>query len=231
MEYLFLVYTKLTEGQGFMVQIVLSPAVIAWLNLLLLNIVGALSWYLYILSAMPAHRAEKHGEKAWEDAKRFRAVSGILLFVIVVQMILWLWFPIPGLTVPVHPNPLVPVIIGILIAIPLTAILVKGVMDAGRETMEPSKETRMYGGIYNYIRHPQMVGELPWFVILALFLNSLFLVVYAIVFIGISFPIIVYYEEKDLVKRFGEPYRDYQQRTGAIIPKFWKRRKDQAQTL
>jgi len=211
-----------------MVQIVLASALIAWMNFLLLNIVGVLSWYFYILSAMPAHRAEKHGDKAWEDAKRFRAVSGVLLVVIVVQMVLWLWFPIPELTMPVHPNPFVPMIVGLIFAIPLTTILVKGVKDAGSETMTPSQETQMYGGIYNYIRHPQMVGELPWFVIIALFLNSLFLVAYAIIFIVISFPIIIYYEEKDLVKRFGEPYREYQQRTGAIIPKFRKRQKKQA---
>ena len=33
--------------------------------------------------------------------------------------------------------------------------------DAGSESLHPSKETVMYGGIYNYIRHPQALGEFP----------------------------------------------------------------------
>ena len=33
----------------------------------------------------------------------------------------------------------------------------------------------------------------------------------------------IYYEEKDLVRRFGDSYREYQKRTGALFPKFWKK--------
>ncbi|MHA1384825.1 MAG: hypothetical protein ACTSR3_13830 [Candidatus Helarchaeota archaeon] len=39
-----------------------------------------------------------------------------------------------------------------------------------------------------------------------------------------SLGIIIYYEEKDLVKRFGKAYIEYQHNTGAIFPKFWKKK-------
>jgi len=100
-----------------------------------------------------------------------------------------------------------------------TPIWIKGAIDAGKEAMEPSQSTEMFGGIYNYIRHPQTVGEMPWFVIIALFMNSLFLTIWAIIMIIIVTPIIIHYEEKDLIKRFGDEYREYQKRTGAVIPK------------
>ena len=168
---------------------------------------------------MPAHLEEKVGEKAWKDCKRFRSYSTVILSILVIQIFLWVWFPIPGLTIIVHPNPLIPILLGAILAIPLTAILMQGIRDAGKETMSPSQDTELFGGIYKHIRHPQMVGELPWFIIIALFLNSLFLVLYSIFALLISFPIIIHYEEKDLVKRFGAQYVEYRKRTGCIFPK------------
>jgi protein-S-isoprenylcysteine O-methyltransferase Ste14 len=196
-----------------------STVVIAWSNFLLINVFTILAWYFYIKSVMPAHREEKVGKKAWRDCKRFRGFSAVLLFILVIQMILWVWFPIPGLTMIVHPNPLIPILLGVVIAIPLTAILMQGIRNAGKETMSPSLDTELFGGIYKYIRHPQMVGELPWFIIIALFLNSFFLVLYSVLVLLISFPIIIYFEEKDLVKRFGDRYVEYRKRTGCVFPK------------
>jgi protein-S-isoprenylcysteine O-methyltransferase Ste14 len=202
-----------------MTHILPFTVIISWSNFLLINIFTILAWYFYIKSAMPAHREEKIGEKAWNDCKRFRRFSAVFLSILVIQMILWAWFPIPELTIIVHPNPLIPILLGFIIATPLTAILIQGIRDAGKETMSPSQNTELFGGIYNYIRHPQMVGELPWFIIIALFLNSLFLVSYSIFVLMISFPIIIHYEEKDLVIRFGAEYIEYRKRTGCIFPK------------
>jgi len=202
-----------------MTHIIPFTAIISWSNFLLINIFTILAWYFYIKSAMPAHLEEKVGENAWNDCKRFRRFSAFFLSILVIQMILWAWFPIPGLTIIVHPNPLIPILLGVIIATPLTAILMQGIRDAGKETMSPSQDTEMFRGIYKYIRHPQMVGELPWFIIIALFLNSLFLISYSIFVLMIIFPIIIHYEEKDLVKRFGAEYIEYRKRTGCIFPK------------
>ncbi|MFX1582511.1 MAG: methyltransferase family protein [Promethearchaeota archaeon] len=200
-------------------------SIISWMNFLILNLVTVLCWWLYIRSVQPYTRAQRFGESAWKTAKRDRALSGILMSILTVNMILWLWFPIPELAWVVHPNWLISILIGIILAIIFTPIWIKGIKDAGRETMEPSPSTELYGGIYNHIRHPQAVGEMPWFVIIPLFLNSLFLVIWATVMILIVSPAIIYYEEKDLITRFGDKYREYQQRTGAIFPKLRKRKK------
>ena len=198
---------------------------IAWINFLILNIVNILTWSFYTRSLQPYSRAKKYGQAAWKTAKRDRIISGVLMGIMVIQMILWFWIPIPSLAWPVSVIWIHSILIGVILACIFTPILIKGLKDAGRETMEPSESTEMYGGIYNYIRHPQMVGEVPWFVIIAFFLNSLFLVIYSILVILISAPIIIHYEEKDLIERFGDKYREYKRRTGAVFPRLRKPKK------
>jgi len=95
--------------------------------------------------------------------------------------------------------------------------------DAGSETLQPSKQTQMYGGIYNYIRHPQSLGEFPLFIAIAFIVNSWFMVILMSVYIIVYVPIMIYYEEKDLIWRFGERYREYQKKTGALFPKIRKK--------
>ncbi|MFW9831613.1 MAG: hypothetical protein ACFFD8_07550, partial [Candidatus Thorarchaeota archaeon] len=51
-------------------------AFIAWMNFILFNLCSIFCWYYYILSLMPAHRAEQIGERAWDDCKHFRQRSG-----------------------------------------------------------------------------------------------------------------------------------------------------------
>lgn len=198
--------------------------VIAWSNFLILNIATVFCWYFYILSVQPATRSKKFGDQAWTMAKRHRIITGVLMGAMTVNLILWLWVPIPELAWPVHPIWLFSVFIGVILAIVFTPIWIKGVIDAGKEAMEPSQSTVMFGGIYNYIRHPQTVGEMPWFVIIALFVNSLFLTIWTIIMILIVSPIIIHFEEKDLIIRFGDEYREYQQRTGAVFPKLRKQK-------
>lgn len=200
-------------------------SLIAWINFIILNFVAVFCWYFYILSVQPVTRSEKYGDQAWTMAKRHRLITGILMGVMTVNIVLWLWFPIPELAWPVHPIWFLSILVGIILAIIFTPIVIKGAIDAGKEAMEPSQSTKMFGGIYNYIRHPQTVGEMPWFVIIALFINSLFLTIWTFIMIIIVTPIVIHYEEKDLIKRFGDKYREYQKRTGAIFPKL-RRRKD-----
>ena len=97
--------------------------------------------------------------------------------------------------------------------------MLKGVKDAGKETITPSEDTKMYGGIYKFIRHPQTTGEMPMFPAFGLVVNSWFMVLILTIFIIIYVPTILYFEEKDLVKRFGDSYTEYQKTTGAFLPK------------
>ena len=80
------------------------------------------------------------------------------------------------------------------------------------------KEHTLFGGIYERIRHPQAAGEMPFWWVIAFLLNSPFLVLYSFVWIPI-FLVMCWAEERDLVIRYGQGYRDYQKRTGFLVPR------------
>jgi protein-S-isoprenylcysteine O-methyltransferase Ste14 len=109
-------------------------------------------------------------------------------------------------------------LIAAIIALPSGYLWIRGMIDAGEETMYPKKEHTMYGGIYNHIRHPQAAGECPFWFVLAFVLHSPFLVLYSLVWIPI-FLRMCQAEEEDLLLRFGQEYREYQQRTGMLFPR------------
>jgi protein-S-isoprenylcysteine O-methyltransferase Ste14 len=196
---------------------------IEWLNFFLLFISTILFSYFYTLSIQPIKRVEKRGERAWNECMKFRILSIGFEIIKTINLVLWTWFPIPILNWKIHSNYLIGFIIGFVIGLPCAFILLKGVKDAGSETIQPSKETLMYPGIYKYIRHPQSTGEFPLFIALAFSINSWFLVIVMAAHMIIYLPIMIYFEEKDLIRRFGDSYRDYQKRTGAIFPKIRKK--------
>ncbi|MDX1798276.1 MAG: isoprenylcysteine carboxylmethyltransferase family protein [Candidatus Lokiarchaeia archaeon] len=198
--------------------------IIAVINFVIMLSTFVIMGYTYTLSIQPMKRSEKHGDKAWADCKKFRSIGGVAEFITIGNLILWIWFPLPVVSDwIISSNIWVGVIIGLCILIPCTYLLVRGAKDAGSETLSPSKETEMYGGIYKYIRHPQTLGEFPMFPALAFMFNSWFLVIISSLFIIIYTPIMIHYEEKDLVKRFGVKYVEYQKRTGALFPKLRKK--------
>ena len=192
-------------------------------NFVSLNINALLFSYTYILSVRPVTRAEKFGEKAWKDCFTLRIMAVIFESLIITNQLLWIWFPLPFVNWPVNENLIVRIIIGIAVGVPLTPFLLKGMKYAGRETMRPSKDAKMFTGIYQHIRHPQILGEMPWFIAIAFFVNSIFLVLWATLFVFLFTPVIIYFEEKDLMKRFGDKYIEYRRNTGALIPRFWKK--------
>lgn len=193
-----------------------------WINFGSLLLSFFLFSYFYTLSIQPVKREQRKGDRAWSQCMKLRVVASFFELMIVINLILWIWFPIPLVNWKLHTNYIIGILIGILITIPCLIILLKGMRDAGQETIQPSKETPMYGGIYNYIRHPQSLGEFPLFIAIAFIVNSWFLIILMSVYVIIYVPIMIYYEEQDLIKRFGEKYRQYQKRTGALFPRFKK---------
>jgi len=198
---------------------------IDWINFIIFIISFVFFSYFYLISIQPVKRSEARGEKAWKECTIFRILSGVLMCVAVLNFILWIWFPIPILNWQIEPTYILGIVIGTIILAVFLPIMIKGEQDAGTETMKPSKETEMYGGIYNHIRHPQALGEWPTFVALGFFVNSWFLVILSAVWIVIYTPLMVYFEEKDLIRRFGDSYREYQKRTGALFPKILRKNK------
>jgi protein-S-isoprenylcysteine O-methyltransferase Ste14 len=192
-----------------------------YINLAILIISIVLFSILYTLSTLPKTLSEKMGEKSWQRCKTFRFVAIIFEFISLVNLILWVWDPmkIEAVKWEISSKWWVGVIVGGIIVVIGVILMVKGMLDAGSETHTPSEETKMYGGIYNKVRHPQTLGEMPMFPAIAFIVNSWFLVILMTAYILIYTPIMIYFEERDLVKRFGDEYRQYQKEVGVLLPK------------
>ena len=193
------------------------------MNFILMNLFLVLFSITSILSTMPSTLSERWGDKAWRLCFWLRQLCFVFIFLAIVSAILWLWYPIPGLIWPISLNPIIPIIIGIVIAFPFSVIMLKAMKDGGKEHVAPYKETTMHTGIYLYIRHPGALGEMPLYIALGFFLNNWFLVLSMTLFVIIYTPFAIYFEEKDLVKRFGDDYLEYKKRTGALFPKVKKK--------
>jgi protein-S-isoprenylcysteine O-methyltransferase Ste14 len=178
---------------------------------------------------MPVTKEELKGEKAWEECARLRSISFVFAGIMIVNTVLWIWFPVTELAWVLSPSPLFGIVVGIIIGVPCFIIMAIAYRDAGAEMHAPQKGIQLHGGIYKKIRHPGAVGEMPLYVVIAMLVNSLFLTVWMVVFILLFTPIHIYYEEKDLVKRFGEVYVEYQRTTPAFFPGL-KRRKSEVRS-
>ncbi|MGY5854712.1 MAG: hypothetical protein RTU92_14175 [Candidatus Thorarchaeota archaeon] len=192
---------------------------LAWFNLISLIISGLLFAVLAILSTMPITLSERRGEKAWEECKRLRLTSFVFAMIMVVNTVLWIWFPVPELAWTTGLDLITRIFIIAVVSTPSLAICGKAMKDAGEEMNYPLKETKLHGGIYNHVRHPGVWGEMPLYVWAAFLVDSLFLVVWMTIYIILYSGINIYFEEVDLVKRFGTEYIEYRKRTGMLIPK------------
>lgn len=76
-------------------------------------------------------------------------------------------------------------------------------------------------GVYGWVRHPMMVGGFLFLLTSAPTLNNLtYTLMYA------AYMVVgAHYEERRLVRVFGEPYRRYQTEVGAFLPRFARRRR------
>ena len=73
-------------------------------------------------------------------------------------------------------------------------------------------------GIYGRIRHPRYVSFFLGITAAALFVNYLATYLLLLAFVGIV-ALIVHFEERELLDRFGDAYALYQQK----VPRFWPR--------
>ncbi len=190
-----------------------------WINLILLILSTTLMTFFYIKSVYPATLAQKIGLKAYTRCAYYRIISSFCEFIIIINYLFYFFLPL-AISFPQFFiwDYWISIFIAFVILIPSLYLLLKGVKDAGRESLFPDKEHALYSGIYEKIRHPQALGEaFIWFSV-ALILNSPFLFLYSIVWI----PLFYWFckaEEKDLLIRYGEQYFDYKERTGMFFPK------------
>ncbi len=192
---------------------------IPWINFAVLVLSTLLFLYFYVQSAGPAALEARIGPRAYALCTRYRFIAAALLCVATVNYVIYFFYPLPIPLPAAFPWPWwVSALISLVIAVPSGYLFIRGMRDAGEESMFVRKDHTMYGGIYEKIRHPQAAGELPFWWVLAFLLHSPFLALYSVVWIPI-FVAISLAEERDLVLRFGQAYEEYQERTGFLLPK------------
>ncbi len=191
----------------------------AWINFTIMFFASLLFLFFYVRSASPAGREKLIGPRAYQFCFYDRLISGVFELVITINYILYYFFPLPT---PL-PNKFpwawwISLVIAALIGIPATVLMLVGLRDAGEEALRPKKEHTLYSGIYAKIRHPQAVGEVFLFPVMAILLHSPFLTLFSLIYFPI-FTLLCYAEEQDLLLRYGDPYAEYCKRTGAFWPK------------
>lgn len=193
---------------------------VAWINAIVLVLATVGMHIFYLLSVRPAQLQQRVGDIAYKRCGTYRFIASLLMGVITVNYILYRWYPLPIDPLPVtFPWPyLFSIVIAVIIAFPSLYLMLRAMLDAGKEAMQPDKNHTLYGGIYEKLRHPMALGELPLWWVIAFLAHSPSMAVYSLVHI----PIFIWWcfaEEKDLLVRYGEAYQAYRRRTGMFLPK------------
>ncbi|MCG8350260.1 MAG: isoprenylcysteine carboxylmethyltransferase family protein [Chloroflexales bacterium] len=192
---------------------------IPWLNFSVLVASSFLFTLFYVKSVSPAALEKRIGPSAYQRCAIYRVIASVFMIVAMVNYILYVWFPLPVPLPRTFPWPWwASALITVLIVIPALYLMLRGVKDAGEETMKPKREHTMYSGIYTHIRHPQAVGEFPLWWALAFLLHSPFLVLFSFVYVPVWYYFCVA-EERDLLIRYGAAYEEYRRKTGFWLPK------------
>jgi protein-S-isoprenylcysteine O-methyltransferase Ste14 len=192
---------------------------IPWINFIILIISSVLFTLFYVKSVGPAALEKQIGRPAYQKCATYRLVASIFMMVVALNYILYYWFPLPLPLPTTFPwSWPISAMIAVGIAVPSSYLMVRGVKDAGEETMRPKSEHEMYGGIYERIRHPQAVAELVLWWSIAFIVHSPFLVLFTFLYIPVWYYFCVA-EEKDLLIRYGSAYEEYCKRVGFWFPK------------
>lgn len=173
------------------------------------------------MSVSPAFFENQWGEGAYKTCGVLRTLSMVFMTIACINYIVFCLNPVPlegflPLRFPWAWG--ISIVIAVVICIPSLVLMIKGMIDAGKELAFPDKSHKMYTGIYKKIRHPQAAGEVFLFMVIAFACHSPFLVIYSILWFP-AFYIISLAEEKDLVLRFKEDYVQYQKNVGMFWPK------------
>jgi len=200
-----------------------------WFIISVIGIIGIIP--LYFLSLEHQKLDKKHGEKKGRKiGSIYGYISGWLFF--------GFWFgiyisPQPSFILPIIPEIYFGSIFGIIfplfhIIISLPFIILAfwfglvGVKETGLETAETHRAEKVVtSGIYSIVRHPQYLGGLFGHIGFTLLLSRLYSLLFFPLMVLLIY-IICRKEEAELIKEFGDEYKQYQQKVPMILPKIKK---------
>ncbi|MFX1465577.1 MAG: methyltransferase family protein [Promethearchaeota archaeon] len=201
-----------------------------WFFLCLIGTIAVIP--LHFLSVEHLKLQEKYGkEKGIKRGEIFGLISGWLFF------IFWmgLWFsPQPRFTVPIIQNVsiIIPVfnfsipVFHLIICAPVIVLGawfgIKGVQETTLRVAETHRPEKIVtGGVYSIVRHPQYLGGLLAHLGISFLLSAWYSLFVTPLMIFLVY-LISWKEEKELVREFGEEYKDYKKNVPMLIPKIRK---------
>ncbi len=94
-------------------------------------------------------------------------------------------------------------------------------LTRGKGTPIPTMATQklLVHGPFQYSRNPMGFGTSLAYVGLSFYMASLSMLLFSMIFAAVFILYIKLFEEKELVERFGESYREYMRSTPFFIPK------------
>jgi protein-S-isoprenylcysteine O-methyltransferase Ste14 len=198
----------------------MNASLIGWVNFVSLVVCSIIFSVMYAMSVRPAHLEQKIGVKAYRRCTFYRNIIMIPMMIVLVNYMVYHFYPLP-----IDPFPArfawpysINIMLALILGVPTMIVFIRGILDAGKETLVPDKSHKMYNGIYEKVRHPQALGEAPMWLWFALLLNSPFLTVFSLAYLVVWYWWCVE-EEKDLLLRYGDSYAEYMQRTGMFFPR------------
>ena len=151
--------------------------------------------------------------------------GGMILYAILPSWIVFLSIPLPDWFRSIMAGVAV-------LSIPFTLWAYRTLGKNWVHALEPSKflqrksETLVTSGPYHYVRNPISLGAFTFITALALVAANWLILLPSLVVITV-FYMQIGREEKMLIARFGDEYRQYMNRTPQLIPKFRRERATQ----
>lgn len=171
------------------------------------------------LSVSRSIRSLGRGTPVSYGSMLYRIISIAALVLHFLSFLLYKAFPaFPGIPADFAWNRWFSIITAAVVGLPAAVVWIRGIIDAGPETIAVKDGQISARGIYQKIRHPQALGKMAFPLVIALLLNSPFLVLFSIVWIP-AFFFLCHIEEKELALHLGQEYLSYKDSTGFFAPR------------
>jgi protein-S-isoprenylcysteine O-methyltransferase len=156
--------------------------------------------------------AESGGIRAVRAALAVPMLAGVVAYAVDPAWMEWSRFPLPFAVR----------VVGIVLGLASAALVVWVLRSLGANVSETALtragQTLVTVGPYRFVRHPLYSVGFLFLVSLAVIAANAFLAAMAVAGLATIRAVIVPREEAALIDRFGERYRDYRRRTGAVFP-------------
>ena len=115
--------------------------------------------------------------------------------------------------------PLSHLLVSIGFLLPGAYLGIKGVTEMGLKVAETHRAERVIStGVYSRVRHPQYLGAILAHVGASFLLSAYYSILVTPLIIGVNW-ILCWKEEKELIKEFGDDYREYQSSVPMLFPR------------